>query len=87
MTIPPLKTGLTTMNKYTRKNTDYAVRLTYRIKKDEISLNNGNYFIFIFQAYHSFSNALKIKKVIFDKNSIRKGFYETGKSTKILSGK
>lgn len=85
--IPPAKTCVTTMNKYTKNNTDYALRLTYCIKKSDFPLENGNHFIFVFQAYHSFSNALKIKKVMYDETSIRKGFYETGRSTKILTGK
>ena len=83
-TVEPLKTPIKHMNAYTTKNTDYAVRITYKLKKDEYPLDASTFFMFTFQAYHSFSNAMKIKKKIYRKNDIQKGIFETGRSTKIL---
>lgn len=84
-TLEPLKTPITNISKYTRKNTDYAVRLTYRLKKSDCLLDDSSYFLFTFQAYHSFSNAMRIKKQRYTKNDLQEGIFETGKSTKILS--
>lgn len=84
-TLEPLKTPITNISKYTRKNTDYAVRLTYRLDKSAYPLDESSYFLFTFQAYHSFSNAMRIKKQIYTKNDLQEGIFETGKSTKILS--
>lgn len=86
-TIPPYKIPFKNMDKYTKKNTDYAVRITYRIKRQEYPLVENTYFDFTFQANHSFSNAMKIKRVIYRKDCIRKGIFETGKSTNILNNK
>lgn len=84
-TLEPLKVPITNISKYTRKNTDYAVRLTYRLDKSKYPLDDLSYFLFTFQAYHSFSNAMKIKKQLYTKNDLQEGIFETGKSTKILS--
>lgn len=84
-TIDPLKTPLANMNKYTRKNTDYAIRLTYRVKDEDYPMNDNSFLMFTFEAYHSFSNAMRIKKKIYFKDSIKDGIYETGRSTKILT--
>jgi hypothetical protein len=84
-TIEPLKAPIKHMNKYTSKNTDYAVRITYKVKKDEYPLNDSTFFMFTFQAYHSFSNAMRIKKKTYYKNDMQNGIFETGRSTKILS--
>lgn len=84
-TIKPYKAPIRYMNKYTKRDTDYAVRITYRITEDEYPLNDSAFFMFIFQANHSFSNAMRIKKNIYHKNDIKCGIFETGKSVKILS--
>lgn len=84
-TLKPLKAPITNISKYTRKNTDYAVRLTYRLNQSKYPLDDSSYFLFTFQAYHSFSNAMKIKKQLYTKNDLQEGIFETGKSTKILS--
>lgn len=84
-TLVPLKAPITYISKYTRKNTDYAVRLTYRLNKSGYPLDDSSYFLFTFQAYHSFSNAMKIKKQLYTPNDLQEGIFETGKSTKILS--
>lgn len=84
-TLEPLKAPITNVSKYTRKNTDYAVRLAYRLNKSDYPLDDSSYFLFTFQAYHSFSNAMKIKKQRYAKNDLQEGIFETGKSTKILS--
>lgn len=84
-TVEPLKPPITHMNKYTNKNTDYAVRITYRLNREEYPLNDKAFFMFTFQAYHSFSNAMRISKKIYKKDDLQEGIFETGKSTKILS--
>ncbi|MFR9146651.1 MAG: hypothetical protein ACLVJ4_08475 [Mediterraneibacter sp.] len=84
-TIKPLKKPLLNMDKYCKHNTDYAIRITYRIKNEEYPLKDNTYFDFTFQAYHSFSNSLRIKKRRFVSDSVMEGIFETGKSTKILS--
>ena len=86
-TIEPLKKPLLNMDKYSRHNTDYAIRITYRIKNKDFPLDDNTYFDFTFQAYHSFSNSLRIKKRRFTCDSVMEGIFETGKSTKILSRK
>lgn len=83
--IEPLKPPITHMNKYTKKNTDYAVRITYRLKNEDYPLNDKAFFMFTFQAYHSFSNAMRISKKIYKNDDLQEGIFETGKSTKILS--
>lgn len=85
--VKPLKSPVINIDKYTKKNTDYAVRITYRIKNGEYELKNNTYFDFTFQAYHSFSNAMKIKKQTYEKEALRYGIFETGKSTNILNSK
>lgn len=85
--VEPLKKPLLNMVEYSRKHTDYAVRITYKIKNDEFPIKENTFFDFTFQAYHSFSNSLKIKKKRYGKDSVMKGIFETGKSTKILSTK
>ena len=84
-TIDPYKPPITYMNKYSRSNTDYAVRITYKIDEEKFPLNENSFFMFTFQAYHSFSNAMKIEKRVFRKSDVQQGIFETGKSTKILS--
>ena len=37
-TVAPLKSPIMNIDKYTRKNTDYAVRITYRIRNGEYVL-------------------------------------------------
>ena len=86
-TIKPHKEIIRNISKYSHKNTDYAVRLTFRINKEKYVLNENSHFIFTFQAYHSFSNAMKISKKVYGKDDLHEGIYETGKSTKILSNR
>lgn len=83
-TVEPYKIPITNMNKYTDKNTDYATRITYRLKRDEYPLKEDTYFMFTSQAYHSFSNAMRIKSVIYKEDDVQEGIFETGRSTKIL---
>lgn len=82
---PIEKIPIININKYSLRNTDYAVRLSYDIDDATYPLNDTCYFIFTFRAYHSFSNTMKIKKVTYRNGSIQDGIFETGKSTKILS--
>lgn len=82
--VEPYKPPLTYMNKYTRKNTDYAVRITYKIDEKQYPLNENTFFMFTFQAYHSFSNSMKIKKQIYRQENVKEGIFETGKSINIL---
>lgn len=84
-TIAPLKPPIMNISKYSAKNTDYAVRLTYRIKNSEYKIDESSYFLFTFQAHHSFSNAMGIQEKIYLKSDLQEGIFETGKSTKILS--
>lgn len=85
--VEPFKKPILNMEKYNKKNTDYAVRITYRIKDGEYELKDNTHFEFTFQANHSFSNSLKIEKKTYRKDSVQEGIFETGKSTKILSTK
>ena len=75
--VQPLKIPLKNLDEYSRKHTDYAYRITYRVKKDTYPLGSNKYFEFTFQANHSFSNAMKIKKVIYREGDIRTGIFET----------
>lgn len=86
-TLEPYKAPITNISKYTRKNTDFAVRLTYRLEKAKFPLNDSSYFLFTFQANHSFSNAMRIKKQVYKMSDLQEGIFETGKSTKILSNR
>ncbi|MBD9291843.1 MAG: hypothetical protein EGS42_08110 [Coprococcus eutactus] len=85
--IEPYKPPLTYMNKYSKANTDYAVRITYLIDENQYPLTDASFFMFTFQAYHSFSNAMRIEKRTYRKENVQEGIFETGKSTKILSHK
>lgn len=84
-TLEPLKAPLTNLNGYTKKNTDYAVRITYKVNKNEYPLNDSSFFLFTFQAYHSFSNSMRIKEKVYHAKDVQNGLFETGKSVKILS--
>lgn len=84
-TIEPLKTPLANMNKYTKKNTDYAVRLTFRVRNADYPMDDRAFLMFTFEAYHSFSNAMRIKKEVYTKDYIKEGIYETGRSTKVIN--
>ena len=63
----------------------YKPPITYKIDEEKFPLNENSFFMFTFQAYHSFSNAMKIEKRVFRKSDVQQGIFETGKSTKILS--
>lgn len=84
--IEPIETTpVICIDKYSEDNTDYAIRFVYEIDEKKYDIKNQNYFLFTFCAHHSFSNAMKIKRVIYRNDAIQDGVFETGKSIKILS--
>ncbi len=81
--IPPINTSLTFLDKYTKSGPDdYAVRLSYLIDADK--LKGGSTLEFKIMAKHSLSNTMCCKKAVYAFNNIKQGFFETGKSMKIL---
>lgn len=85
--VPGLKSPLLNLEGYSRDNMDYAARFTFRLDKEKYKLSSNSYFIFTFQANHSFSNAMKIKTKKYRLNDVREGIFETGTSTNILGNR
>lgn len=84
--IEPRKSRLISIdrNSLRRKNTDYAVRISYDIDKEKYPLNDNCKLIFTFIADHALSNTTTcIKKEYFAKDMIA-GRFESDKSVKIL---
>ena len=42
------------IDKYSKDNTDYAIRFVYEIDEKKYDIENNNYFVFTFCAYHFF---------------------------------
>lgn len=85
--VPEIKSQLLNLGGYSKDNTDYAARLEFKLKKEKYKLSGNSFFIFTFQANHSFSNAMKIKTKKYRLNDVREGKFETGTSTNILSNR
>lgn len=85
--VNPLKPSLLYMDAFTKKNKDYAVRITFNASKDECKIDDNSYFLFSFQANHSFSNSMKIKTKKYTKNELMDGIFETGEGMNVLSKK
>lgn len=82
--ILPRKSSLSTIAKYTRKNTDYAVRITYEIPNEQYPLLENAKFIFTLQASHPLSNTSKCIKREYRKEDLKYGEFESGKSVKFI---
>ncbi len=82
--IKPAKEPLTFIKQYQKHDTDYAVRLSFDLDKSKYPLNDNVTLIFTFQASHSFSNSVRIKRVSYRLNDMVDGLFETGLSTNIL---
>lgn len=80
---PKIRKPIMYIDKYTRKNEDYALRMAYEI--DNYPISENSYYIFTIQAKHSISNTVRTKRVIYNQYAIQEGIFETGKSMKILS--
>lgn len=85
--IPRIKSPLLNLEGYSRDNMDYAVRFTFKVNKKKYELNSNSFFVFTFQANHSFSNAMKIKTKKYRLKDVREGMFETGTSINILSNR
>ncbi len=82
--IPPRKPPLSTFAKYTRKNTDYAIRITYKIPNDSFPLRDNVKLVFTIQTTHPISNTSKCIAKNYRKNDIKQGTFESGRSTKFI---
>lgn len=82
-TIHPLKEPMVNIDKYLKKTTDFAVQISYEM--DEKLFDKNSYLEFTFEAYHSFSNAMRVKQKKYTIKDVQKGRFETGKSMIILS--
>lgn len=68
--ILPKKPPMSTLAKNSKKNTDYALRVTYDINDGEYVCDNDAYFDFIVQATHPFSNSIACKTKRYRKDDI-----------------
>ncbi len=82
--IPPKKPPLSTFAKYTRKNTDYAIRITYKIPNDSFPLRDNVKLVFTIQTTHPISNTSKCVGKDYRKDDIKRGTFESGRSTKFI---
>ena len=87
--IAPRKTKVSFIDKYSwlDKDGDYAVRISYVIDTAKYPMDDGAYLEFNIMASHSLSNTMRCVKKVYAKKDIQLGFFETGKSMKILVGK
>ena len=83
--IPPLKTPLIFIDKYSRKdvNAEYAIRFTYPAVSDIIT--EQCWLEFSIYANHGFSNTTACVKKKYDAVNISPGIFETGTSMRILA--
>lgn len=82
--IIPAKEPMTFIKQYQKHDTDYAVRFSFDLDKRKYPLNDNVALIFTFQASHSFSNSVRIKRVSYRLNDMVDGIFETGRSTIII---
>lgn len=82
--IPPKKPPLSTFAKYTRINTDYAIRITYKIPNDSFPLRDNVKLVFTIQTTHPISNTSKCVGKDYRKDDIKRGTFESGRSTKFI---
>jgi len=84
--IPAAKTPLFMIDKYSKKDTEYAVRITYELPQGVDLFKDKCWLEFLISANHGFSNRPKCVKMKYTKDKIVKnGIFETGKSTKALT--
>lgn len=83
--IHPRKSSLSTISKYSHKNTDYAVRITYEIPNEHYPLLENAKFVFTLQVTHPLSNTSKCIKKEYCKDDLKNGEFESGKSVKFIS--
>lgn len=83
--IPPKKSPMTTITRKNNKNTDYAIRITYKIQNDEYKCHDNSYFEFTIQGTHPLSGSIICKKVRYKKDDIKYGCtFQTGNNLNIL---
>ncbi len=78
-----VKPRLEFMAPYSRKNTDYAVRISYDL--NDYLTKDYNYLEFTISARHPFSGRTVVKRKIFDIQSVRCGKFQMGKIMTMLS--
>lgn len=83
--ILPKKPPITTITRNNRKNTDYALRVTYEIKDGEFTCDSNSYFEFTIQATHPLSNSIVCKKVKYYADDIAHDCtFQIGENTNIM---
>lgn len=84
--ISPRKTPLISIDKFSlsKRNTDYAVRVSYDIDKEKYPLNDNSKLIFTFMADHALSNTTTCIKKEYFFSDIVEGVFESDKSVKII---
>lgn len=83
--ILPNKSPMSTITKKNKKNTDFAIRVSYKVDGKEYEINDSSYFDFTIQATHPLSNSVICKKKRYYKNDLAHDCtFQTGESTDIL---
>ncbi len=83
--ILPKKPPVTTIMKKNKKNTDYALRVTYEINDGEYVCDDNSYFEFTMQATHPLSNSILCKKVRYYSKDIAHNFtFHIGEDTNVI---
>ena len=82
--IVPKKNFLTTVAAFSKKNTDYAVRISYEWDNKKYPMEENTRFVFTLQGTHPFSNTSKCIKREYRKNDLKIADFETGKSCKFI---
>lgn len=83
--LKPRKAKIMYMDKYSRRNEDYAYQISYEIDTCLFNKNPNWRFEFNFIAMHSFSNSIIVKKRTYETKTIKEGGYESGKNMEIIS--
>ncbi len=83
--ILPKKPPITTITRNNKKNTDYALRVSYKINEGEFACNDNSYFEFTIQATHPLSNSVICKKVrYYKKDIVHDCTFQIGENTDIM---
>lgn len=82
--IPPKKSIIRVLEPMNKKNTEYALRITFTEEK-EVLLNKSNYIEFVIQATHPITNSSVCKKAIYCSGDTFEGTFESGKSINIVT--
>lgn len=78
--IIPKKTPINTLSSFSKKNTDYAVRITYEWSEKQYPLNDNSKLIFTLQATHPLSNTSKCIEKVYCAQDLKRGNFEFGRS-------